>query len=168
MDDVVEVTELSLHNVVKVVGMDQSVRHGLCLWFEGAKHAIPNDQESSVVLIQVTRVSSVVHAVVGRCVEDKLQNGSHASNGPCVDPKLVEGVDLAMNHECRWGNEEGHGHVGEPGDELLENALPCCCTQILHAQSVSFASYSTPPFNYCPGLYVRSAPKSDALDGWPK
>ena len=52
----------------------------------------------------------MVDPVVASSVEDILQ-WSNALHNLCVDPELVEKVQLLVHNSVAGGNEEGHGEV---------------------------------------------------------
>ena len=80
----------------------------LCL--ESSKHPVPDDEDSSIVLVQTVSVGSVVDLVVAGCVEDIVQwpQGGHQLG---VDPELVEQVELLVDHGVTRRHKKGQGQV---------------------------------------------------------
>ena len=101
----------------------------LPLLLEGPEHPVPNNQHADVILVQTIPIGTLeqiiwqscsnfntflshtmVDAMVLRGVEDVLER----SQGPddlSVDPKLVEGVELGVDHHVGRWDKESHGHV---------------------------------------------------------
>ena len=48
--------------------------------------------------------------VVAGCVEDEVQ-GPKAGHKLCVDPELVEGAQLLVDHRVAYRDEQGQGEV---------------------------------------------------------
>ena len=62
----------------------------------------------------------MMNSVVTGCVEDILQ-WSNASHNLCVDPELVEKIELLVNNSVGGGDEERHGKVERLGMNTLIN-----------------------------------------------
>ena len=74
-----------------VVGADiggEPIDAGLPLGLEAAKQAIPDDQNSGMIPVDVLRVSRMVNAVVRRGIHHQLEN-AHAPDGFRMNPELV-------------------------------------------------------------------------------
>ena len=80
----------------------------LCL--ESSKHPVPDNEDSSIVLVQTVSVGSVVDLVVAGCVEDIVQwpQGGHQLG---VDPELVEQVQLLVDQRLAGWDEESQGEI---------------------------------------------------------
>jgi hypothetical protein len=60
---------------------------------ERAEDPVPHDQDAAEVTVQVDRVRAVVHAVVGRRVEDELHRPGQVLDQLGVDEELVDEVE---------------------------------------------------------------------------
>merc|ERR1719341_1437848 len=61
----------------------------------------------------------MMNSMVTSSVEDILQ-WSNALHNLCVDPELVEKVQLLVHNGMAGGNEEGHGEVERPSTKCLK------------------------------------------------
>ena len=77
----------------------QPVLRPLGLALEGAEHPVPDDQDAAVVAIEVDLVRAVVHAVMGRRVEDVLDRRRQLPHPLCVDPELVDQADRLLQED---------------------------------------------------------------------
>lgn len=95
--------------------------HWLRLRFECAEKSIPEDEDAPVIAIEIDRVPSVVHSVVGWRIEDptKWPHGAHKLS---MNPVLVNQVDgLRRENHLRRESQEGHG---SPKDDACEHGGP--------------------------------------------
>lgn len=66
----------------------------------------------------------MMHLVMCGRIKHILQ-GAKRTNGLCVDPALVEEVELGVGKHVHWGNsEEREGQVEDPGKEALQRGVP--------------------------------------------
>ena len=87
--------------------------HNLHIWFLGLKcseHPVPDDEDSSIVLVQTISVCSVMNLVMTRRVEDVVQ-GSQGPHQLRVDPELVEQVQLLVDDGVAGWDEQGQRKV---------------------------------------------------------
>ena len=87
--------------------------HNLHIWFLGlkcSKHPVPDDENSSIVLVQTISVCSVMNLVMTRRVEDVVQ-GSQGPHQLRVDPELVEQVQLLVDDGVAGRDEQGQRKV---------------------------------------------------------
>src|SRR5262249_39105822 len=82
--------ELVKGDLQRVESMDvlgQAVAHRRALGLEGAEEAIPDDEDASVVAIEVLDVRTVMNAMMRRRVEELLEP-THAIDELGVEPEL--------------------------------------------------------------------------------
>ena len=87
--------------------------HNFNIWFlslKSPKHPIPNDENSSIILVQTISVCPVMDLVMTRRVEDVVQ-GSQGPHQLRVDPELVEQVQLLVDHSVAGWDEQGQRKV---------------------------------------------------------
>lgn len=131
LHDVKVVAKLRAENVEEVVGVNQTVSGGFLLLLESSKHAIPDDENTSIVFVEIFGVSSMVNTVVGRRVENKFHEAIQLTDALSVHPELIERVKLFVNEKDTRRDEESQRKIEKPVEKLLENALTCGRRQIL-------------------------------------
>src|SRR5690606_27493351 len=88
-----DVQVLAVSDLDRMEGVDvlrQSVTDPFAFRLEGAEHAVPDDQDAAVVLVEVLLLGAVVDPVVARRVEDELDWSRQLANGLRVKQELVE------------------------------------------------------------------------------
>jgi len=73
---------------------------------EGAEQAVPDDQDSAVVAIQVLRVGAVVDTVMGRRIEDEFNWSPEFSDSLRVNEELVDKIDRLLQQDHPGGKSE--------------------------------------------------------------
>jgi len=95
-------------------------------FLKGAKHFVPNDKDGGVVSVAG---GSVVHAVVTSSVHHQFQRAELADHWG-VNPELLLQVQLGVDHDLRWSEEESEPHL-EHKVPWLKRGLPQGGRQIL-------------------------------------
>jgi hypothetical protein len=110
----------------QVVGVHrgrQPVGRAVQLRLERAERAVPHDQDAAVVAVQVERVRSVVHPVVGRGVEDEIDWPGQLPDQLGVHEELVDQIDAVGDVKSPgWHAEQRQREPEqevEPGVPLL-------------------------------------------------
>ena len=80
------------------------------LLLEGPEHPVPDDEDPGVILVQTVSVGAVMHLVVAGGVEDVVQ-GAQAGHQLGVDPELVEGAQLLVDHGVAHWDQQRQGEV---------------------------------------------------------
>src|ERR1035441_3819931 len=96
-----------------------SVRTNIGL--ETSKPAVPDDQYSCVIAVNILRVGCVMNAVMGRSVHHRLQD-SHPLDQLGMNPELVEQAD-GLQSEDHDGMESHQWHP-QPENERKESTRP--------------------------------------------
>ena len=99
----------------------KSVNARLHFGLETPKPAIPDDEDSRMIAIDVLRVGGVVYAVMRRRVDDQLEY-AHMPDHLCMYPKLVEQAD-GLHRKDHDGLESRQRHP-QPENERTESAGP--------------------------------------------
>jgi hypothetical protein len=73
--------------------------HPLGLALEGAEEAVPDDQDATVVAVEVDLVGAVVDTVVRGGVENELQRRRQLLHPLGVDPELVDETDRLLGED---------------------------------------------------------------------
>ena len=126
-----EVSKLTTPETEGLSRMDQSIKDLLILHLEGTKHAIEDDEHTTVVAIQVARIATMMDTVMARRVQNVFED-TKLTHNLSMDPELVEKVDLKMNIEETGRNDEGQGKIEHPRTISLNYALSHGSRQILY------------------------------------
>lgn len=98
---------------------------------KGAEHPVPDDEDASVVPVDVLRIAAVVDAVMGRGVHDPLE-WPHPVDQFGVNPELVQQVDGHAGEEhLGWESDHGEGPIHPHHQDLLQYALAQGDTQVV-------------------------------------
>ena len=113
------------NRVERVDVLGEAITNSFAFALEGAKEAIPGNEDAAIVLIEIFRLCAVVHAVVRWRVENLL-GLTETINCFGMDPELVDQVDCSsvFDHagsEPEPGHESvGHEHSKDIGDWLTK------------------------------------------------
>jgi hypothetical protein len=101
-------------------GMDETIGDLFIVTFSSKrpKQAIPNDENTGIVLIDTVRISSVMYSMVAGRVEYILE-WAELRYHVGVNPKLVQKIHLSMNHKYLRRNEEGQRQIEYPREIRL-------------------------------------------------
>ena len=93
---------------------------------KGTEHAIPDDQRSSIVGIEIAWIGGVVDAVMRGRVEDEFEPAPHPADRLGVDPELINEVEAVdEGDQRRMEAEQHHRHLQhEHAGEQAGPALP--------------------------------------------
>src|SRR5690606_2278311 len=118
------VTKIRPQRIPASQGLGYAVHGLLFLGLKRSEHLIPNDERTRVILINILRISSVMHAVVGGRVEDVLKP-SELVDGLGVDPKLIQRVQCRNEYKVQGLiAEKRDGEVEPKSPHDLQRALP--------------------------------------------
>ena len=93
------------------------------LLLKRTEHAVPDDEDASMVPVDVFRVAAMVYPVMGRGIEHPFQwtQPVHELGG---NPELVEQVDgHAREEHFRWETEGGQRPIHPHQQDFLQHAL---------------------------------------------
>jgi len=117
-------------NLVRNEAEDERLVGALAL--EGAKEPVPHDEQAAKVGVQAVLVAAVVHAVVRRGVEERVQRPEARRRHPRVHAELVEHVERHVHQVHLRRHHQALGQVEEHGHVLLHQALPGKRGKIIH------------------------------------
>lgn len=109
--------------------MDDAVARAVigAFGFEGAEQAIPDDEDTGIVAVEITRVDRVVDAVMRRRVHHRFEPARTAPDRFGMDPELIDQVrSTAEQHHRRVEPDQQQRHAEreaqreEPGPALPE------------------------------------------------
>ena len=113
-----------------IVGMDvpgEAIYRTFFLGLKSTEHAVPDDEHTGVVLVQVLQIGCMMHTVMGGSIENKLNGAGQFADSLRMDPELVNKADgLHGHHHRRMEAKEGHPDPEKEGagevdrDRLLE------------------------------------------------
>ena len=84
----------------------------LDLFGKCAKYAVPDDESSGIISVQIARVGCVVDSMMAWRVHDKFYPARKLANGFSVNPELVNEVNCANKQQhCRMEAQKGQGNA---------------------------------------------------------
>src|SRR3954451_25169393 len=90
---------------------------------ERPKDAVPDDQCTSIIFIQILFINAVMHPVMRRCVKDVFKPAEPIDE-LCVDPKLVDQVQTVhKSKHPRRKSQQHYRSVKDPVGNTREPAL---------------------------------------------
>src|SRR5690554_1332599 len=81
---------LEIENIPRAQIMSDPIDRFFDFRFESAKESIEDNQSSSIILIQILSVTSMMHSVMRRCVENELDGIWELVNHLRVNPNYSE------------------------------------------------------------------------------
>lgn len=112
-----------------IVGMDvpgEAIYRTFFLGLKSTEHAVPDDEHTGVVLVQVLQIGCMMHTVMGGSIENKLNGAGQFADSLRMDPELVNKADgLHGHHHRRMEAKEGHPDPEKEGaGEVAGPVLP--------------------------------------------
>ena len=118
-------------NCERVEGLkvfNQSIvnRHSAIFFNERAKHAIPDNQRTGKIGIQIFRITAMVDAVVAWRVKNKFEPARHAVNRFGVQKELVSRIENAAkyNQYRVKSDQDQRNFEHHRAGKMLHPALP--------------------------------------------
>src|SRR5690606_33419561 len=119
------VTDVRPHGIPAVEWFGDAVSRFFLFRLESAEHAIPNDQRSRVVLVNVFGIASVMDAMMRGCVKNEFYPSGKFADGFRVDPELIQGVEGGDEHEVeRLKSKQRNRQVERKRPYHLQRTLP--------------------------------------------
>src|SRR5205085_2940120 len=95
----------------------------VALLLKGAEEAIPDEEDSHVIFVEVDIVLRVMNAMVRGRLDPAIEY-AHAADVPSVRPELIKELSHTGQQEDADGNAaQGHGHVEDPVGEGAGSGL---------------------------------------------
>ncbi len=91
--------------------------------YEGAEHLVPDDEDASIIGVEIARIGGVVDAVMAGCVHDALKPARQLVDGFSMDPELIDQIDPARE-ENEQRVEAKHDHWCAEQETARERAEP--------------------------------------------
>ena len=99
--------------------------------FERTEQAVPHDQNTAVIFVQVPVIHRMVDPMVGRTAEPAVKP-AQATDLLCVHPELVEQIDHGHHTEYqRRHAQHGHGQVKHPTKQGATAGLAKCGGEVV-------------------------------------
>src|SRR5687768_1914472 len=117
--------------IVAAERFDDPVSRFHALVHERPEDAVPDYQDTGIVLIKIRFIDAVMDAMMGRRVKDQLDRAEPLDEFR-VDPELIDQIESVHHYEHpRSEPEQHHGRVEDPMQQPAEPALPDGDAQIV-------------------------------------
>ena len=112
--------------VMRAERLDDAVarRVGFQFGHEAAEQFVPDDEDASIVGVEIARIGGVMDAVMGGRVHHRLEPARHPADGLGMDPELVDEIQTAdeedeerveADEDQRQAEQDEAGERAEPG-----------------------------------------------------
>ena len=119
------------NRVERVDVLGEAITNSFALALEGAKEAIPSNEDAAIVLIEILLLCAVVHAMVRWSVENLL-GLTETINCFGMDPELVDQVDCSSVFDHAGSEPEpGHESVRNEHSKDIGDWLTECSRQVV-------------------------------------
>ena len=123
--DIIELFKGDDDRVMAGDGGYNTVFNGVVIAFfdKGAKHTVPDDEDTGIITIQIARIGAVMDAVMARRVENKFNPFWKFFNRLRVYPKLIDEVHCPDKNNEQGVKAQNHQRHGEQ-DEACDMVVP--------------------------------------------